>query len=105
MPPPGKKLVIEVDDIGLDSSSNPALEFLRQQLSHNGMFDRRSYTWKLTEGLVIGAVARQPITESVQSSRFLNLFNLFILKESDSTMTSVFTGLVKTWLKSSSLNE
>jgi len=48
MPPPGKKLLIQIDDLSLNSCSEPALEILRQQISHHGMFDRCSFGWKAT---------------------------------------------------------
>jgi hypothetical protein len=62
MPPPGKKLLVHIDDMNLNNTSMPAMELLRQHLSHSGIYDQKSSTWKIVEDVSISIIARQPVT-------------------------------------------
>lgn len=105
MPPPGKKLLVQVDDLSLDGCNNTTFEALRQQISHKGMFDRRNFGWKATQDVSVGVVAREPSTQGVDCHRFFNLFNLFVLREDYRQLRTIFSSLLKTWLKQASFND
>jgi dynein heavy chain len=105
MPPPGKKLLVHIDDLNLNSASAPAMELLRQHLSHSGIYDRKSSIWKTVEDVAVSIIARQPTTQTVQCGRFINRFNMLFMKPNQETLTTIFCGVFKAWLKHSTLNE
>jgi dynein heavy chain len=62
--PPGKHLVLFVDDLNLPekelSGAQPPLELLRQLQDAHGFYDRKKRTWKEVEGLTMVAACGPP---------------------------------------------
>lgn len=90
--------------MNLSNTNSSVLELLRQVISHKGLFDRRNYSWKNVEDVVVNVVGRVPTTEVVGCRRFLNRFALFSIRERQEMMGVVFGGLVKGWLKNAGLS-
>jgi hypothetical protein len=80
MPPPGKKLLVQIEDINLNNTNSGVLELLRQVISHQGLFDRKTYSWKCVEDLVVNMIGRVPTTDVVNCRRFLTAFSLFSMR-------------------------
>lgn len=64
MPPPGRKLVVFIDDINMPSvemyGAQPPIELLRQFVDYKGMYDRKSLSWKEVDSTVLVAAAAPP---------------------------------------------
>ncbi len=88
MPPPGKKLVIFVDDINMPSveeyGAQPPIELLRQYIDYKGFYDRKGLFWKDIEDVVLITCAAPPTGgRSTLTARFSRHFNVMNVPDSN----------------------
>ena len=96
-PPPGKKMVIFVDDLNMPTKeeygAQPPIEILRQYMDHGGWYDRKETTFRnlvdiqFVVGMGVPGGGRSVITE-----RFSRHFNhISVTDFDDEVMTKIFS--------------
>jgi dynein heavy chain len=98
VPPPGKQFFYLVDDINMPAAeqygAQPPLEMLRLLLGHKGVWDRRTLTYKLVEGvclLACGTTGRADLPP-----RLLRFFNsLYLPEPEEDSLVLIFGELSK----------
>lgn len=105
MPPPGKKLVMFVDDINMPSvetyGAQPPIELLRQYIDYKGVYDRKGLFWKCIEDVVLIICAAPPGGgRSALTARFSRHFNVMNVPDSSQEiLTDIFSKIIKNFLK------
>ena len=103
--PPGKKLVVFVDDINMPSvekyGAQPPIELLRLFVDKKGLYDRETLEWKRVEDTtVIAAGARPGGGRNDLTLRFTRHFNVFNIPEaSRNTLIRIFGSILGGFLK------
>ncbi|EGR31243.1 hypothetical protein IMG5_115030 [Ichthyophthirius multifiliis] len=105
MPPPGRILVVFVDDINMPSveiyGAQPPIELLRQYQDYKGFYDRKSLLWKEIDQTVLIAAAAPPGGgRSVLSQRFTRHFNIMTVPDNQiASLTHIFNSIFCKFLK------
>jgi len=104
-PPPGKSLVIIIDDVNLPVQeawgAHPPIELLRQCLDQRGIYDKQGLFFKQIEDLMCLAAAAPPGGgRSNLSQRFTRHFSIFnVQKTSNAVIQAIFGQIVHGYLK------
>jgi len=102
--PPGKKIVIFVDDINMPAveeyGAQPPIELLRLFIDRKGMYIRGEWIWKDVEDTSVIACAAPPSGGRANiTPRLTRRFNMFCLPEaSTGVLGAIFTAIVKGFL-------
>ena len=100
-PPPGKKMVMFVDDVNMPAletyGASPPVELLRQLLDHGGFYDRQKLFWKLVTGLVAVAACGPPSGgRNALTPRFVRHHTVCVVPQpSAEAMKRIFASIVQ----------
>lgn len=104
-PPPGKKMVMFVDDLNMPQvetyGAQPPIELLRQWMDHKGWYDRKELTFrKLVDMQFVTAMGPPGGGRNSVTNRYLRHYNIISVTQFDTaTMSTIFVGLVEWWMK------
>ena len=102
--PPGKKIIVFVDDINMPAveeyGAQPPIELLRQFIDRKGMYIRGEWLWKQVEDTTVIACAAPPSGgRAVITPRLSRRFNMFCLPEASvGVLSSIFSAILKGFL-------
>ncbi|EGR30170.1 hypothetical protein IMG5_139330 [Ichthyophthirius multifiliis] len=105
MPPPGRSLVIFVDDINMPSvevyGAQPPIELLRQFQDYKGVYDRKNLFWKEIEQTVLIIAAAPPGGgRSSLTERFTRHFTIMTVPDNQTaSLTHIFSSIFKGFLQ------
>lgn len=105
MPPPGKKLVVFIDDINMPSveqyGAQPPIELLRQMVDYKGAYDRKALNWKdLDQTVIVAASAPPGGGRSNLTQRFTRHYNILTVPDSnEETLTQIFQSILQNFFK------
>lgn len=105
MPPPGKQMVVFVDDTNMPITeqygAQPPIELLRQFIDYNGVYDRKTFLWKDIESTSLVCACGPPGGgRSHLTARFTRHFTLMALpNSSEATLSDIFTTIASNFLK------
>jgi dynein heavy chain len=102
--PPGKKLVIFVDDVNMPAveeyGAQPPVELLRQFSDYKGFYDRKKLFWKsVTDTTLVCAAAPPGGGRHSLTPRFVRHFNVLCVGAPDEqTMQKIFASILQGFL-------
>ncbi|KAL4466850.1 hypothetical protein ABPG74_010447 [Tetrahymena malaccensis] len=105
MPPPGRKLVVFIDDINMPSveiyGAQPPIELLRQFMDYKGLYDRKTLQWKQIDSTVLIAAAAPPGGgRSSLTARFTRHFSIMTVPDSQAaSLTHIFSSIFNNFLR------
>ena len=105
MPPPGKKLVVFIDDINMPSveqyGAQPPIELLRFIQDYNNLYDRKSFGLKDIENTILLAACAPPGGGRSQTTvRFMRHFNQCSMpNHSNTSLALIFSSILTGFLK------
>jgi dynein heavy chain, axonemal len=100
-PPPGKKLIIFIDDMNMprvdDYGTQQPVALLKLLLERGGMYDRKDLNWKLFKDLVYFAAMGKPGGgRNEVDPRFISLYNVYnITFPSEESLFQIFNSILE----------
>ncbi|EFC46212.1 axonemal dynein heavy chain [Naegleria gruberi] len=112
--PPGKKVVIFIDDLNMPNleqfGAQPPIELIRQMIGCGGFFDvsnREEFPWKMVHDSTVAAACGPPGGgRNPTTPRLIRLFHLFRVPElSKNSMTLIFESILDGFFTFNSFSE
>jgi len=110
-PPPGKKMVVFVDDLNMpqveEYGAQPPIELLRQFMDYAGWYDRRELAFRnLVDMQFIAAMGPPGGGRNNVTNRYLRHYHVICAAPFNAaTLTKIFSTLVEWWMRTKGLPE